>query len=389
MSVSGKNPRIESMKSIQIFKESGIRQSFQDKLDLTKDLWERYRAYLAGDKKLAGLLAEYRRCIQDSARTMKDAGIVEICARCDQEEGGSCCGNGIELRYNAVLLLLNLLLGAPLQEEKLEDRSCHFLGESGCTLTARQVLCVNYLCRQIVQTVPKTDIIHVQEVCGTELDFQHRVYEYLANRLRKTESVLGEALDTVQRFYDSIKVGVSGNEGERKSTDLASLARCIPDLVKDGLIDPRHTIFLDMGCADGRVNVWMSYWVRTSLGIELDGELLANVSPLLSELSKLLQSRDLPPPPDRIRTRVGDSLKDATYDEMKRDTGFGFADIDVFYTHFTLHDVFADKIARQAKAGAVYLVYGLDRVVPRYPGLRALTSDRSLHGVLGVYQKEG
>jgi len=319
---------------------------------------------------------------------MKDKGVFHICARCDTEEGGSCCGNGIELRYDVVLLLLNLLLDAELREDRLMHESCHFLGERGCTLPARQVLCVNYLCRQITQTLPTPDIIHVQEVCGKELDVQHRVYEYLASRLRRTESALGEALDMVQTFYDGIKVGVSGNEGERKSTDLAALAQCIPDLVTQSVIRPRHAVFLDMGCADGRVNVFMSYWVRFSLGIELDEDLLAKTPLLMDELNGLLESRDLPPPPDRLQIRVGDSLKNSTYAELKRDTGIGFEDIDVFYTHFTLHDVFADKIARQAKAGAVYLVYGLDRIVPRYPGLQALTPDRALHGVLGVYQKE-
>ncbi|MBI4773997.1 MAG: hypothetical protein HY788_07435 [Deltaproteobacteria bacterium] len=131
----------------------------------------------------------------------------------------------------------------------------------------------------------------------------------------------------------------------------------------------------------------MSYWVRFSLGVELDEDLIAKASPLRNELNDLLEGRNLATPPDRLRTWVGDSLKDSTYAELRRDTGIGFENIDVFYTHFTLHDVFADKIAREAKAGAVYLVYGLDRVIPRYPGLRALTQDRALHGILGVYRK--
>ncbi|MBI4773998.1 MAG: hypothetical protein HY788_07440 [Deltaproteobacteria bacterium] len=161
------------MRSIQFLKDTGIYQPFQARLDLAQDLWERYHACLAKDKQLTALLDQYRRCIDGSAQAMKDTGVFSLCARCDTEEGGSCCGNGIELRYDAVLLLLNLLLGAELEEDRLEHDSCHFLGERGCTLPARQVLCVNYLCRQITQKLPTPDIIHVQEVCGKELDVQH------------------------------------------------------------------------------------------------------------------------------------------------------------------------------------------------------------------------
>ena len=82
------------------------------------------------------------------------------------------------------------------------------------------------------------------------------------DRLSRTLALIGS-------FYDACKVGYQGNEGYRKSTDLCKFAECIRELLAEGFIDPNRTVFTDLGCADGRVNVMMSYFVRTSIGIEI------------------------------------------------------------------------------------------------------------------------
>ena len=71
-------------------------------------------------------------------------------------------------------------------------------------------------------------------------------------------------------FYDRKKVGDVGFLGFRRSTDLQRLIRCIDQLIDQGMLIPERSLFLDMGCADGRVNVLLSYLVKISIGIELD-----------------------------------------------------------------------------------------------------------------------
>ena len=83
---------------------------------------------------------------------------------------------------------------------------------------------------------------------------------------------LEQTLALIADFYDECKYGVQGNEGFRKSTDLGKLTACIHELLSRGMLDPSRTRFLDLGCADGRVNVMMSFFVRHSIGIEIDPE---------------------------------------------------------------------------------------------------------------------
>ena len=67
----------------------------------------------------------------------------------------------------------------------------------------------------------------------------------------------------------------------------------------------------------------------------------------------------------------------------------GFEDFDLFYTYLTLQDEFAELIAQRAKAGAVFMVYGLDRIMPRHRDLRLLTPGEPLKGIVALYQKKG
>jgi SAM-dependent methyltransferase len=200
-------------------------------------------------------------------------------------------------------------------------------------------------------------------------------------------SLLNETIETVAEFYDGCKVGYQGFEGYRKSTDLAKLGRCVLRLLAEGFLSPGRTVFTDLGCGDGRVNVLLSYFVRHSVGIEIDADILAEFSPLLAGLTRRLERAKLPPPPRNISLFRGDSLDGRTYTDILKATGVRFGDVDLFYTYITLHDLFAGKIAREAKPGALYLLYGFGRILPRYRGLELLVPDLGSQGIVALYGK--
>jgi SAM-dependent methyltransferase len=198
---------------------------------------------------------------------------------------------------------------------------------------------------------------------------------------------LKQTVACIADYYDSNKVGYVGHEGYRKSTDLAKFCKCIDKLIAlgyiepqhttfldlgCGYIEPQHTTFLDLGCADGRVNVLMSYFVKSSVGIEIDPEILAEYRQRKKELTLELQHENLLQPPDNISLFKGNSLETATYDLIENSIGVRFEKIDLFYTYITLHDLFAAKIAEEGKQKALYLVYGFNRILPRYQGLEIL-----------------
>jgi len=198
---------------------------------------------------------------------------------------------------------------------------------------------------------------------------------------------LSKTIEYIATYYDGCKVGYVGHEGYRKSTDLLKFARCIDELVCLGLIDTNRTLFLDLGCADGRVNVLMSYFVKLSVGIEIDPEILAEYNPRKEELGHKLRRANLIQPIDNITLFRANSLEAATYKQMESTINVRFEEIDIFYTYITLHDLFAAKIAAEAKPKALYLVYGFNKILPRYQGLELLIPDLASQGIVALYGK--
>lgn len=202
-----------------------------------------------------------------------------------------------------------------------------------------------------------------------------------------TASRLQQTIATIANYYNGCKVGYVGHEGYRKSTDLVKFARCIDELVGLDLIDPKRTLFLDLGCADGRVNVLMSYFVKLSLGIEIDPEILAEYNPRKEELGHKLQRANLIQPINNITLLLGNSLEATTYEQLESTINVRFEEIDIFYTYITLHDLFGAKIAAKAKPKALYLVYGFNKILPRYQGLELLIPDLASQGIVTLYGK--
>ena len=198
---------------------------------------------------------------------------------------------------------------------------------------------------------------------------------------------LKQTVACIANYYNGCKVGYVGHEGYRKSTDLVKFARCIEELVRLGHVDPNRTHFLDLGCADGRVNVLMSYFVKRSVGIEIDPEILAEFSLRKEELTHRLQSENLIQPPDNTSLFNGNSLETATYEHIENTINVRFEQIDLFYTYITLHDLFAAKITEEAKSKALYLVYGFSKILPRYQGLELIIPDVASQGIVALYGK--
>jgi SAM-dependent methyltransferase len=198
---------------------------------------------------------------------------------------------------------------------------------------------------------------------------------------------LEETLLSVARFYDQRKVGDVGALGFRRSSDLALLAGCFQRLLQEDLILPHRSCFLDLGCADGRVNILFSYMVRTSVGVELNPWTLDEYAPLRAALEHDLQRARLIPPPKNIYLFAGDSTNPRVHRQIEIDTGLSFEDFDLFYTYLIMHQEFAAMIAERAAKGAHFLVYGLDRIMPRYEGLWLREDLSPMNGILGVYEK--
>jgi len=195
-------------------------------------------------------------------------------------------------------------------------------------------------------------------------------------------------LDRVARFCDGRQVGDVGAFGFRRSTELGRVLPCLEHLLSKGVLVPGKTRFLDMGCADGRVNLFFSPLVGRSVGIELDDWILDEYSDLKAALETHLSRQGLHLPSNHVHLFLGDSMKEAIHDRIEEETGIAFEAFDLFYTYLTMQEEFASLIAKKARRGSVFAVYGLSNILPRFPGLRLLTPGRALNGVLALYEKE-
>jgi len=168
-----------------ILKQTSLSNPIEEKIAWAQHCYQKFGNDLIKEKKLGNLLAHLKDVVAASHREMALTGIVEVCRRCEMEEGGSCCGAGLENRYDGWLLLINLLLGVKLPETRQQTDSCFLLGRNGCLLMARHVICINYLCKKVTGLIDPRVIIKLREKESEEVNTLFILHESIKTVLRK------------------------------------------------------------------------------------------------------------------------------------------------------------------------------------------------------------
>jgi len=171
-----------------ILKQTSLSNPIEEKIAWAQYCYQEFGDDLLKEKSLVDLLADLKAAVVASRREMALTGIVEVCRRCDREESGSCCGAGLENRYDGWLLLINLLLGVRLPKTRQQTESCFLLGKTGCLLMARHVICINYLCKKITDLIDPRVIMELREKEGEEVNTLFMLHESVKTVLRKWTS---------------------------------------------------------------------------------------------------------------------------------------------------------------------------------------------------------
>ncbi|MCJ7594054.1 MAG: hypothetical protein MUO52_04685 [Desulfobacterales bacterium] len=158
-------------------REVPLESPIEEKIAWAEACCRRFGDQLLRDEGVYPLLNELWAAIEASRNKMSETGIVETCKDCEEREGGSCCGAGLENKYSGTLLLINLFLGVSLPERAYDGSSCFFLTQNGCALMARHVICVNYLCKKAGERVHPRDIAALREFEGVELQLLFHLNE--------------------------------------------------------------------------------------------------------------------------------------------------------------------------------------------------------------------
>jgi len=157
----------------------------EEKIAWAEAFFDRKRSRLLEDPSLAELLEALMNTVRRSHERMLHAGIVDLCRDCEEKEGGSCCGAGLEKHYSGILLFINLLLGVTLPQQREEPSSCFFLSSSGCRLLARHVLCINYVCHKITSRIEPDQLAALREAEGREILLHFQVNEKLKKSVKR------------------------------------------------------------------------------------------------------------------------------------------------------------------------------------------------------------
>ncbi len=151
----------------------------EKKLQWAQHIYDSFSSRLLKDKTVCSLLENYKKSIEESWQAMRDTGVVKECTRCALEDGGSCCGSGIENKFDVVNLLINLLMGIKLPSSPWDPTGCWFLGENGCQIMARHVICVNFMCKRLYEALTPEKIKRVQAAMEKETENAFILEEYL------------------------------------------------------------------------------------------------------------------------------------------------------------------------------------------------------------------
>jgi len=165
-------------------KDISISSPIEEKIAWAEACYQKFGRQLLADKTVADLLDRVKRAIHASHAEMKKTGIIALCQECEQEEGGSCCGAGMENRYGGRLILINLLLNVSIRQTRRDSKSCYFLGEEGCLLQARHVICINYICRKISDRIDPVKISALREKEGEEVNLLFLLHEHVKKSLK-------------------------------------------------------------------------------------------------------------------------------------------------------------------------------------------------------------
>ena len=165
-------------------KQVSLDSPIEQKIAWAQDCFQDMGDGLLREASVGSLLFRLKQAIGRSHERMAESGIVEICRVCDQNEGGSCCGKGLEDHFSGILLLINLLLGVELPKTRHDPSSCFFLDEDGCRLLARHAICINYVCRRITQSIQPHALAGLREMEGLELECLFLLNERIIKILR-------------------------------------------------------------------------------------------------------------------------------------------------------------------------------------------------------------
>jgi hypothetical protein len=154
-----------------------------DKLAVARNLYMRYAARLTASLLLSEELEILRHHTLALGEHMQSMGMSRICSHCATRNDGGCCSTHMAGNTDALLLLINMLFGIQVQCRNFEDENCCFLGEQGCLFLVKPIFCLNYNCKNIIDSAKSGSLKTLCRLAATVLSQQTKMESLLLDTL--------------------------------------------------------------------------------------------------------------------------------------------------------------------------------------------------------------
>ncbi len=158
------------------------------RLAAARHLYRDHGQDLARDPAIRSGLAGIRRLAADLEEQMQAMDMGRRCSACAARAGGGCCSAVMADNTDAILLLINLLLGGDPGWQEDSPAECAFLGREGCTLAVKPIFCLNYNCSQIREAAGRGEMETLERLAGRLLSAQTGVERTILEWLGRQEA---------------------------------------------------------------------------------------------------------------------------------------------------------------------------------------------------------
>jgi hypothetical protein len=115
---------------------------------------------------------------------MASMSMFSLCRACGEKAGGGCCSAYMANETDAVLLLINMLLGVTVASQRDDASECCYLGLQGCTLRVKPIFCLNYNCRHILTGNEAAVLQNLENAASAVLRAQTALEQIILGQIR-------------------------------------------------------------------------------------------------------------------------------------------------------------------------------------------------------------
>ncbi len=156
----------------------------EDKLTTGRQLYSLHGSALLGQEDIVGTLNRLRQCQAMLTSRMATMDMGRRCSACAAKPSGGCCSSYMAANTDAVLLLINLLIGSEVSIQHNNDIECCFLGSKGCTLVIKPIFCLNYNCSHIKNAASTAQMALLEQTAAALLGEQTLLETTLLQRIK-------------------------------------------------------------------------------------------------------------------------------------------------------------------------------------------------------------